>query len=233
MEQITNHVAQDSGVSLASYMNKVYMWMVLGLLLTAGTASWVVSTPSVLRFILLNSPVFYGLIIAELGMVFYFTRISRTCSNVAAMGLYLLYAAVSGLTFSVIFLVYTYESISNVFLITAGMFAGLSVFGFTTKRDLGPIGQFCLMGLFGLIIVMLMSLFIPSMMASTFQMTISVIGVLVFSGLTVWDTQKIKQDYLSGVDQQYVARHAVSGALTLYLDFVNLFLYLLRLFDRR
>ena len=113
------------------------------------------------------------------------------------------------------------------------MFAGLSLFGYTTKRDLGPIGQFCMMGLFGLIIVMLMSLFIPSMMGSTFQFTISVIGVLIFSGLTAWDTQKIKQEYLAGIDQQHLTRRAVNGALVLYLDFVNLFLFMLRLFSRR
>lgn len=233
MEQISNQAAQDSGLSLASYMNKVYMWMFLGLLLTAGTAAWAVSTPSVLRFILFNKPVFYGLLFAEIAMVWYFSKVARTCSNIAAMGLYTLYAATSGLTFSVIFLVYTYENISNVFLITAGMFAGLSVFGYTTKRDLGPIGQFCLMGLFGMIIVMLMSFFLPAMMASTFQLTISAIGVLVFSGLTAWDTQKIKQEYLSTVDHEHITRQAVNGALVLYLDFVNLFLYLLRLLSRR
>jgi uncharacterized protein len=149
-----------------------------------------------------------------------------------AMLIYLSYAALTGVTLSMIFLIYSLSSILQVFGITAFAFAGLSCYGFVTKRDLGPVGSFCLMGLFGLVGVAILSIFFPSLMSGTASYIYSLIGLGIFAGLTAYDTQKIKAMNLIGTEDDQ--KEAIFGALTLYLDFINIFLYLLRLMgDRR
>ena len=155
-------------------------------------------------------------------------------SSVTATLIYLAYAALTGLTLSVIFLIYTQDSIEQVFMITSFAFAGLSAFGYFTKRDLGPIGTFCTMGLFGLVGFSLISLFFPSLMTSQVSYVYSLAGVLIFSGLTAYDTQKIKASNIlgnEGTDEDH--KETIFGALTLYLDFINLFMMLLRLMGGR
>jgi FtsH-binding integral membrane protein len=155
-------------------------------------------------------------------------------SVAVASFVYVSYATLVGLTFSTLFLIYTTESISSAFFVTAFSFAGLSVFGYTTKRDLGPIGSFCMMGLFGLIGVIILGLFIPSMMGNTMQLTISVAGLIIFAGLTAYDTQRIKNLQFQYTTADQSRKGAIYGALVLYLDFINLFLNILRLMgDRR
>ena len=152
----------------------------------------------------------------------------------SATAIYLGYAALVGVTFSVLFLVYTRDSIAHVFLLTAGGFAGLSGFGYVTKRDLGPVGSFCMMGLFGMIGFGLVSIFFPSVMTETASKVYGIVGVVVFAGLTAYDTQKIKAMNMIGNEGTAEDhKEAIYGALRLYLDFINLFLSLLRLFGKR
>jgi hypothetical protein len=210
----------------ARFMAKVYRWMTLGISLTAFVSYWLGSHTEMAVSLVQNRPLFWGLIIAQLGAVFYLATAIRRISAPVALGIYLAYAALTGVTLSTIFLAYTRGSIAQVFILTAFSFAGLSVFGSVTKRDLGPVGSFCTMGLFGIIGFGLISLFFPSLMTTTASQVFGIVGVIVFAGLTAYDTQKIKQMN----DSQNAA---VFGALTLYLDFINLFLSLLRLTGRR
>lgn len=226
--------AAEKAGTVTSFMNGVYLWMMVGIIISGLTAYAVASHPDMVMYITQNKIIFYGLIIFQLAAVFALMGwVQRMSVGVASL-IYALYATLVGLTFSVLFLVYTMSSISNAFFTTAFAFAGLSAYGYLTKRDLGPIGTFCMMGLFGLIGVMLLGLFIPSMMTNTLQLTISAIGVLVFSGLTAYDTQRIKalQSQFGSADE--ARKGAIYGALILYLDFINLFLNILRLMgDRR
>ena len=218
-------------------MRQVYTWMTGGLLLTAIVAGYLGQNTEMVYEILTNKPVFYGLMIAQLGLVIGLSFAIQRISAGAATFLFLAYAALTGVTFSTLFLVYTQESIGSVFLTTACGFAGLSILGFTTKRDLGPVGAFCGMALFGLIGWAILSWIFPSMMGEQGQWVYSVIGVVVFAGLTAYDTQKLKNMSFegSGADMAAVQhKAAIFGALTLYLDFINLFLNLMRLMgDRR
>mgnify|MGYP000408299881 CR=1 FL=1 len=166
--------------------------------------------------------------------VLYLSLAIKRMSAATATLVYLIYAALTGLTFSVIFLVYTQESIASVFGLTAFAFAGLSGFGYFTKRDLGPIGSFCMMGLFGMIGFALLSIFMPSLMGGVSGQVYSAIGVLVFAGLTAYDTQKIKSlNILGNEGTAEDHKETIFGALTLYLDFINLFMMLLRLTGKR
>ena len=170
------------------------------------------------------------LMLATLGLVFFISfRIDRL-QYTTALGLFMLYAALLGAALSTIFVQYTGGSITQVFFISAASFGALSIYGYTTKRDLSPMGAFLIMGLFGIIIASIVNIFLAS---NAFSFAISVIGVLVFAGLTAWDTQKIKEMYDVNDDGTVSGRKAVMGALTLYLDFINLFLMLLRLFGSR
>ena len=218
----------------ARFMSGVYMWMTFGILLTGFVSYYTSQSPEVLKIILGNKIIFYGLLIAEFGAVIFLSaRIQKIQANTATF-VYLLYSFLTGLTLSVIFLVYTQESIQNAFFLTSFSFAGLSAFGFITKRDLGPIGTFCHMGLWGLIGFGLLSLFFPSLMTTTASKVYGIAGVLIFSGLTAYDTQKIKDSNIignEGTDEE--RKETIMGALTLYLDFINLFLMLLRLMGRR
>ncbi len=220
-------------------MSKVYTWMTGGILLTAVVASFVGSTPELVMTILQNRILFYGLMIAQLGVVIGMSAAQQRISAGTASLLYIVYAALTGVTLSVIFIIYTRDSIASVFFTTACGFGGLSLLGYTTKRDLGPVGAFCGMALFGLIGWAILSWFFPSMMGGQAQMVYSIIGVLVFAGLTAYDTQKIKAigfEVAGGPGELSGVAHkaAIFGALSLYLDFINLFLNLLRLAgDRR
>jgi len=224
--------------AVAAFMSKVYTWMTGGILLTAVVASYIGNTPELVFNLLQNRILFYGLLIAQVGVVIGLSAAMQRLTAGMASLLYLVYAALTGVTLSVIFLIYTRDSIASVFFTTACGFGGLSLLGYTTKRDLGPVGAFCGMALFGLIGWALLSWIFPSMMGGQAQTVYSILGVLVFAGLTAYDTQKIKAIgfEVSGQGELSGAAHkaAIFGALSLYLDFINLFLNLLRLVgDRR
>ena len=214
-----------------TFVAKVYGWMSIGLLLTAIVALATVNTPSLIAAIFLNKALFFGLIIGELLLVVVLSAAINRIPAGAATALFLLYAAINGLTLSVIFLVYTQASIASTFFVTAGTFGALSLYGYFTKRDLTTIGHLCGMALFGLIIASVVNFFVAN---STLYWVVTYAGVVIFVALTAYDTQKIKQIGMSiGEDGQVVRKAAIMGALRLYLDFINLFLLLLRLMGRR
>jgi FtsH-binding integral membrane protein len=218
----------------ARFMSRVYGWMTAGLCLT-GAVAWDVSgNPQLVQTIFGNPPLLWGLIIAQLGAVVALSWLNNRISGFIATLLYFVYAALTGLTLSSIFLIYTGSSIAEVFGITAFGFAGLSAFGFVTKRDLGPVGSFCMMGLFGLVGFGLLSMLFPRLMSAGASFVFSIVGIIVFAGLTAYDTQKIKRMNTAGNEGTDAGRKAaIFGALMLYLDFINLFLSLLRLMGRR
>jgi len=216
-------------VRVTAFLSKVYGWMFLGLLLTAGTAVVVASSPALIETLILNRILFWILLFGQLGLVFYLSARVDKVSPAAAAGLFLLYSAMVGVTSSVIFLIYTGASIVSAFVITAGMFGAMAVFGTFTKRSLAGVGQFMFMGLIGLIIASVVSIF---WFNDVLMFVISVIGVLVFTGLTAWHAQRLKQMAVVLPDGR-VGSYAVVGALALYLDFINLFFFILRLFGGR
>src|SRR5687767_7984891 len=214
---------------VGAFLSKVYGWMFFGLLLTALTAFAVASSPALIEIVFGNRLVFWGLIIAQLGLVFFLSaRVDKVAPTTAA-GLFLLYSALTGVTSSVILLIYTGASITSTFIITAGMFGAMAFFGTVTKRSLAGMGQFLFMGLIGLIIASVVGFFWQN---DALQFMISVVGVLIFTGLTAWDAQRLKQMAVSLPDGR-VGSYAVVGALSLYLDFINLFFFLLRLTGSR
>jgi FtsH-binding integral membrane protein len=209
----------------ATFMAKVYRWMAAGLGVTGAVAMMVASSDSILRMVVLNRPVFYGLMIGELLLVLLFSRVARTASFATAAAMFLVYTALNGVTFSVIFLIFARESIASSFFITGGAFGAMSVYGTITKKDLSSWGSFLMMGLIGIIIAGVVNIFVGS---GAMSFIISCASVVVFTGLTAWDTQKIRT-----LGQYGDERMALTGALSLYLDFVNLFLALLNLLGRR
>ncbi len=215
------------------FVRSVYNWMAVGLALTGAIAYGVAGSPSMIRLIFGNQILFFGLIIAELALVFYLSaRIQRIQSGTAT-ALFVLYAGLNGVTLSFIFLVFTKTSIASTFFICAGTFIAASLYGMTTQRDLTSMGSFMAMGLIGIIIASVVNLFLRS---TGMQLIISYIGVIVFVGLTAFDTQKIKGMALSqpaGLEAGVVRKGAILGALSLYLDFINLFLMLLRILGNR
>jgi FtsH-binding integral membrane protein len=234
-------VAYDMG--LRAHMIRVYNYMAGGVALT-GVVAWLTYQFSVvtnasgavvgltpLGQALFGSPLMWVVVLAPLGLVMFMSfRIGHLEASTARL-LFFVYAAALGLSLATIFMRYTSTSITNVFFISASAFGALSIYGYTTQRSLDAIGSFLVMGLFGIIIASLVNLFLAS---SALQWTISVIGVVIFAGLTAWDTQKIKEFYSPMDDGTVAGRKAVMGALSLYLDFINLFLMMLRLFgDRR
>ena len=217
-------VAIDAG--LRAHMIRVYNYMAGGVALTGLVAYF---TNQLLGPTLYNSPIMWVLIFAPLALVFFLSwRIDRLSAS-TALALFFVYAALLGASLSIIFAVYTDTSITRVFFISAAAFGGLSLWGYTTQRDLTGMGSFLMMGLIGIIIASLVNIFFTS---SGLDWIISVIGVIVFAGLTAWDTQKIKEMYNVSDDGTVTSRKAVMGALSLYLDFINLFLMLLRLFGQ-
>jgi FtsH-binding integral membrane protein len=203
-----------------------YRWMSIGLAIT-GVVAWVVShSPAALELFVSNRVLFYGLMIAQLGLVFAFSAMAQRVSTPAAAAMFFTYAALTGITFSALFLVFTASSIASTFFVTAGAFAGLSVYGAVTKRDLSAVGRFALFALIGLIIATVVNIFIAS---SALLWVTTLAGILIFAALTAYDTQKLKELYASGSGGNLALR----GALTLYLDFINMFLYLLNILGRR
>jgi FtsH-binding integral membrane protein len=205
-----------------------YRWMTLGLATTGVVALLVASSPAALGFLLGNRLLFYVLLFGQLGLVVALSSVATRVSSVAAGAMFFGYAALTGVTFSTLFLVYTATSIAATFFVTAGAFAGLSALGLVTRRDLSAIGRFAFFALIGLILASLVNFFLHS---SGLSWLITFAGVLIFAGLTAYDTQRLKNLFASG---QVHANLPIVGALTLYLDFINMFLFLLRLFgDRR
>ncbi|TSJ89277.1 Bax inhibitor-1/YccA family protein [Gilliamella apicola] len=223
-------IIEQASSRIQTYMSQVYGWMAVGLLLTAFVA-WFASTNY--EFLILLSRVMWVLLIAEIGLVFVISGMINRLSGAAATTLFMLYSVINGCTFSIYFIYYTSSSIASVFFITAGMFGALAFYGYTTKRDLSGFGSFLFMGLIGIVIASLVNLFLQS---APLMWAITYIGVFVFAGLTAYDTQKLKEFgvNLSKDDQNMFRRYVILGALTLYLDFINLFIMLLRIFaDRR
>jgi FtsH-binding integral membrane protein len=227
-----DRVAIDAG--LRAHMIRVYNYMAIGVALT-GVAAYVVYqltlTNPAFRQTLFGTPLYWVLLFAPLGLVIFLSARIGHLSASTARTLFFVYAGVLGVSLAPIFWAYTHGSIANVFFISAASFGALSLWGYTTQRDLSGFGSFLFMGLIGIVIAGLVNLFLQS---SALQFVISVIGVLVFAGLTAYDTQQIKEMYDPMDDGTIAGRKAVMGALKLYLDFINLFLMLLRLFgDRR
>ena len=212
-------------------MRKVYTWMALALVITGLTAYYVASSPAVLSLIFGNQIVFWGLLIGEFALVMGVTAAINRLSLTTATLLFVLYSVINGATLSSIFMVYTMSSITSVFFITAGTFAAMAAFGYFTKTDLTSMGKILLMALIGLIIATLVNIFMKS---EGLAVILNYLGVLVFVGLTAYDSQKIKEMMLMAPDAGEGAQKlALLGALSLYLDFINLFLYLLRIFGSR
>ncbi|MCK5244761.1 MAG: Bax inhibitor-1/YccA family protein [Desulfobacterales bacterium] len=213
-----------------TFIRSVYNWMAIGLALTGAVAFYVSNSPSIQQLIFGNRLVFFGLIIGELALVFSLAARVNKMQASTATGLFVLYAALNGATLSSIFLVYTQASITSTFFICAATFVACSIFGMTTKRDLTSMGGFLMMGLIGIIIASLVNMFLRS---SGMSIIISYVGVIVFVGLTAYDTQKLKTmalDQPAGLGAGVIRKGAILGALSLYLDFINLFLMLLRIF---
>lgn len=216
----------DIDVGLRSYMTRVYNYMSLALVMTGLVAFGVSQSPTILNAIY-GTPLKWVVMLAPLGMVFFLSaRIARIKATTGQM-LFWAFACLMGLSLSYIFIAYTGASITRVFFITAGAFAGLSLVGYTTKKDLSGMGTFLIMGVIGLVIAMVVNMFIES---SMLQLGISVLGVLIFAGLTAYDTQKIKLMYAEADGSETSEKKAIMGALTLYLDFLNMFIFLLHIF---
>jgi len=230
MDSYSSFQNSASLVRVNSFIRSVYNWMAIGLALTAFTSYYVASSPALLQLIFGNQLVFFGLIIGELGMVFYLSARVQKISASAATGLFVIYSVLNGATLASIFLVYASSSIASTFFTCALTFAACSVYGMVTKRDLTSMGGFMMMGLIGIIIASLLNMFFKS---PGVGMVISYVGVLVFVGLTAYDTQKLKMMALTqpaDLNGDVVRKGAIMGALTLYLDFINLFLMMLRIF---
>ena len=228
----TNRMERDLAKSAAfpALMRKVYLWMTMALVIT-GLCAWGTATsPAMVQLVFGNRAAIWVLLIAELGLVFYTTVRIQRLSLGTATTLFIIYSALNGVTLSSIFMVYAMTSIAKVFFITAGTFGVMALYGSVTKTDLSKFGNLFLMALFGLIIATLANLFIKS---SGFDLILSYIGVVLFVGLTAWDSQQIKRAlaFQPGLDEDS-QKVALLGALELYLDFINLFLYLLRIFGR-
>ena len=210
-----------------AYIHKVYAWMSVGLAVTGACAAFMASDPTMILNLVRNPILFYGLMIAELGLVVYLSGWVRTMEASTARFAFVMYAALTGVTMSVIFLVYTRESIASTFFVSAGLFGAMSVYGYATKTDLTSMGNFMFMGLLGVILASVVNWFVKS---PAVAWACSILSVIIFTGLTAYDTQKIKAMAAEGDAD---GKLAIAGALTLYLDFINLFLSLLRVMGRR
>lgn len=227
---LTSNTASRAAQS--SLMRSVYVWMTLALVITGLTAMYVAKSMTLIQLMMENSLFFWGLLLAEVGVVVYLTaRIHRMAFSTATV-LFILYSLLNGVTLSVLFLVYTFSSIATTFFVTAGTFGAMALFGYVTRRDLSRIGSLCIMGVIGLIIASVVNFFLHN---SVVDLVISCAGVLVFVGLTAYDAQKIKRLLTAeGMEvNETTQKIALLGAMTLYLDFINLFIYLLRLLGDR
>jgi len=229
---IHTFIDADSSDILGAVLRRVYVWMTLGLFITAGVAAFISASP--LFQVLIGQPlIFFGLLIAELALVIGLSWGIKRLSTTTAISLFLIYAALNGLTLSTLFVVYTLGSVAFTFLACAVTFGAMSIIGYTTKIDLSKMGSFLLMGIIGLVIAMLVNIFWAN---STLGWIVTFAGISLFLGLTMFDTQRIKRMTATALqqgDEDIEARLGILGALSLYLDFVNLFLFLLRLTGRR
>lgn len=225
-------IVERANSGIQAYMAQVYGWMTCGLLLTAFVSWYAAHTPAIINFIFSSQITFFGLIILQLGLVFVISGMVNRLSGTMATGLFMLYSALTGLTLSSIFIAYTYSSIASTFVVTAGMFGAMSLYGYTTKRDLSGFGSMLFMGLIGIVLASLVNIWLKS---PALMWAITYIGVVVFVGLTAYDTQKLKNigEQIDARDTENLRRYSIMGALTLYLDFINLFLMLLRIFGNR
>lgn len=219
--------AQSSALSFPALMSKVYLWMTLALVVTGMTAYYVASSPAILYAIVSNQIAFWGLFIGELVLVFVLSSRIMSLSFVTASLMFVIYSIMNGVFFSFILLAYTEQSIATTFLITAGTFGAMSFFGFVTKRDLSTMGRILFMLLIGLLIATVVNIF---MKAEGLALILNYAGVVIFVGLTAYDTQSIKQMLQEHGDKEGAEKIALLGSLSLYLDFINLFIYLLRFF---
>ncbi len=230
-EKLYRMINEKEGfVSLAfpALMRKVYVWMTLALVITGLTAYGIANSPGLFYAIVSNHFLFWGLVIGEFALVLGINSAIHRLSITTATLLFILYSVVNGATLSVIFMVYALTSIANVFFITAGTFAVMAFIGYTTKKDLTSLGRMLFMGLIGIIIATVVNIFLGS---SMLNMIVSYVGILVFIGLTAYDSQKIKRLlYTADSTDESAQKIALLGSLTLYLDFINLFLMLLRIF---
>ncbi|MFI0489836.1 MAG: Bax inhibitor-1/YccA family protein [Yersinia sp. (in: enterobacteria)] len=225
-------IVERASSGIQAYMAQVYGWMTCGLLLTAVVAWYAANTPAILNLIFSSQITFFGLIIVQLGLVFVISGMVNRLSGSMATSLFMLYSALTGLTISSIFIMYTSSSIASTFLIAAGMFGAMSFYGYTTKRDLSGMGSMLFMGLIGIVLASIVNIWLKS---TALMWAVTYIGVLVFVGLTAYDTQKLKNmgSQLDANDKDSFRKYSIVGALTLYLDFINLFLMLLRIFGNR
>ena len=223
---------KEQNAVFAKLMRSVYLWMVFALVITGLTAAYVANSPAYISALVNNPVLFYGVIIAELALVFILSGRIHKMSFTSASLMFILYSLLTGVSLSTIFLAYTESSIATTFLITAGTFGTMSLVGFVTKKDLSKLGGILFMALIGLIIATVVNIFLVS---DTLGWIINYVGVLIFVGLTAYDTQKIKQmmrEYGTDINEQ-TQKMALMGSLSLYLDFINMFLYLLRIFGNR
>jgi FtsH-binding integral membrane protein len=218
----------DLDVGLRDYMLRIYNYMASALALT-GIVAYVFANSGMYMSIA-RTPLIYVVMLAPFGLVMLLSFGINKLSAAAAQAIFWLYAALMGISLASVFLVFTGASVARVFFITAGTFAAMSLYGYTTKRDLAQFGAFLFMGLIGIVIAGLVNIFVGS---TAIQFAISVIGVIVFTGLTAWDTQAIKEMYFEGDGYEIAGKKAVMGALRLYLDFVNLFMMLVQLLGVR
>ena len=228
-------MTREQGLSMSAafpaLMRKVYVWMTLALMITGATAYGVATSPGIQMALFSNQLLFWGLVIAEFALVIGISAAINRLSLTTATLMFVLYSVINGAMLSSIFLIYTMSSIASVFFITAGTFGVMALIGYTTKKDLTSMGRILFMALIGIIISTVVNIFLKS---SGLQMIVSYLGVLIFVGLTAYDSQKIKNMLQMAPDASEASQKlALLGALTLYLDFVNLFIYLLRIFGRR
>ncbi len=230
--QMIQEKEKTAQVALPSLMRKVYLWMTLALVITGFTSYFVATSPGIMSAITSNMLLFWGLFIAEIALVWIVSARINRMSLTSATLLFVLYSILNGVTLSFIFIAYTATSIASTFFITAGTFFAMALVGLFTKADLSSMGKILFMGLIGLIIASFVNLLF--LKSGTFSLIISYIGVLIFVGLTAYDTQKIKKMLIMADDSSEIGQKiALLGSLTLYLDFINLFLFILRIFNSR
>lgn len=230
LEKIIRQQEMTNASTFKVLMRKVYLWMTLALMITGITAAGVANSPNILALIYSSQVVMWGIIIAEFGLVIYISARLEKLSLSTATTLFALYSILNGVMLSSIFLLYSTAIISKVFFITAGTFGVTALYGYATKKDISSLGNILFMALIGLVIATVVNVFMKSAM---FDLILSYIGVIIFVGLTAWDSQKIKHMMMVQQDADESAQKlALIGALSLYLDFINLFLYLLRIFGR-
>ena len=225
--------ATQVDLGLRRYMLGVYNHMTTALLMTgffAYAMKWAVFNVAGVGQLIYGSPLKWVVMLAPLGLVFWLSARINSMSATKARNLFYVYAALMGVSFASVLLMFSTASVARAFFITAGAFAALSLYGYTTKRSLSAMGSFMMIGLFGLIIAMVVNIFLAS---TAMDMMISVVGVLIFAGLTAWDTQKIKLMYMAGDSEAERTKKSIFGALMLYLDFINMFMFILHLFGNR